>query len=329
MDEPGLIARLRECTPRHAGTRLGIGDDAALLAPPAEGTLLVVAADTLVEAVHFPTGTAAAVIAERALASNLSDMAAMGARPRAFTLALTLPSAEPAWVDAFADHLGELAQRHGIELIGGDTTRGPVVVVTLQVLGEVREGEALRRDGARPGDLLCLSGVTGEAALGLACLLDASRSEALHPAERQRLLARFEAPEPRLALGLALAGVATAAIDVSDGLLADLEHLCTASGCGARVNLERLPTSPALSAWPDAAQALDARLAGGDDYELLFTLPPLAAARIPFLEHEGRVDISVIGSITARKGLEVLDLDGKPLAPARRGYRHFAERGPG
>jgi len=323
MDEFELIARLRGHTPHHEDTRLGIGDDAALLVPPGDGKLLVVAADTLVEGVHFPAGTAAAVVAERALASNLSDMAAMGARPRSFTLALTLPAAETPWVDAFARRLGELARRHEVELVGGDTTRGPVVVVTLQVLGEVREGDALRRDGARPGDLLCLSGVTGEAALGLACLMREAHGEALEAPARQQLVGRFEAPEPRLALGRALGGVATAAIDVSDGLLADLGQLCRASGCGARVNVERLPASAALLAWPDAQQALDARLAGGDDYELLFTLPPLAAARIPLLEHEGGVIISVIGSITARPALEVVDLDGRPLPAGREGYRHF------
>lgn len=322
MDEFDLIARLATCTQRRPGTRLGIGDDAALLEAPV-GALLAVATDTLVEGVHFLPGCPPRVVAARALGANLSDFAAMGAHPRAFTLALTLPSLDPDWVEGFALALGRLADRHGIELIGGDTTQGPALVITLQVLGEVCEHTALRRDGARPGDLLCVSGVPGEAALGLACLLDPALAAALEPALAARLVARFEHPEPRLALGSTLAGVATAAIDISDGLLADLGHVCRASGCGARVEIDRLPDSAALAAWPDARARLDARLAGGDDYELLFTLPPQAAARLPEIEGAAGVRIAVIGHMTAEPRLLLLDTEGRPMEPAQRGYRHF------
>jgi len=325
MDEFDLIARLAASVRRQPGTRLGIGDDAALIEPPA-GALLAVATDTLIEGVHFLAGCPAAVVAARALAANLSDLAAMGARPRAFTLALTLPAADPAWVEAFAEALGRLAEGHRIELIGGDTTEGPLLVVTLQVLGEVAEHAALRRAGARPGDLLCVSGVPGEAALGLACLKGAPAATTLEADLVTRLIDRFEHPLPRLALGQALAGVATAAIDISDGLLADLGHLCRASGCGARVALAALPDSAALAAWPDADARRAARLAGGDDYELLFCLPPAARAQITALAHRGGVALSVIGEMTAQPEIEVLDAEGRHLASLPRGYRHFTTR---
>jgi thiamine-monophosphate kinase len=322
MDEFDLIQRLARTTavPR-ADVVLGIGDDAALLAP-ARGKLLAVAMDTLVEGVHFPVGTAADAIGWKALAVNLSDLAAMGAEPAWATLALTLPRAESAWLASFARGFVRLARRHRVALVGGDTTRGPLTV-TVQVHGFVPKREAITRSGARVGDAVYVSGTPGDAAAGLALRMAAHGRRQRDPAgNRERLVARLEYPAPRVGLGLALRGVASAAVDVSDGLLQDLGHVTEGSGVGAHIDAAALPLSRALTAvCDDAAQCLRHALTGGDDYELAFTVPPrrerLLAQRVAPLG----VRLTRIGEIVAGRGVRV---DGAPaVLAAAGGWRHF------
>jgi thiamine-monophosphate kinase len=322
MDEFDLIRRLARTTavPR-ADVVLGIGDDAALL-EPARGKLLAVAMDTLVEGVHFPVGTEADAIGWKALAVNLSDLAAMGAEPAWATLALTLPRAEPAWLASFARGFVRLARRHRVALVGGDTTRGPLTV-TVQVHGFVPRRAAITRSGARVGDAIYVSGTPGDAAAGLAVRMAAQARRQRDPAgNRERLVARLEYPAPRVGLGLALRGVASAAVDVSDGLVQDLGHIVAGSGVGARLDAAALPLSRALTAvCDDEAQCLRHALAGGDDYELAFTVPPrrerLLAQRVAPIG----VRVTRIGEVVAGGGVRV---DGVPAAVAGvAGWRHF------
>jgi thiamine-monophosphate kinase len=282
--------------------RLGIGDDAALLELP-PGEVLVTSVDTLVEGVHYPEDTFPEDVGYRALAVAASDLAAMGASPLACTLALTLPAVDELWLQAFSEGLARACADFGLPLAGGDTTRGPGSVITLQVFGACPADAALRRDGARPGDQVCVSGTVGDAAAALAIL-----EERWHPGpEAAALVERFNRPTPRLALGERLRGVATAAIDVSDGLLADLGHIAAASGVAIALDSGTLPLSPALAAAGEQGRAW--ALGGGDDYELAFTLP--ADAAIP----EG---CSRIGEVREGSGLSV---DGAPAEAS--GYRHF------
>lgn len=311
-----LIARHFSRRPSRDDVCLGVGDDAALLRPPA-GQVLAATVDTLIAGVHFPEQTAPADIGHKSLAVNLSDLAAMGAEPAWVTLAISLPKVDDRWLHAFAEGFYALAARHRVALVGGDTTRGPLCI-TVQALGWVPEGEALRRAGARPGDDLYVTGTLGDAGLGLAVVQ--SRMQ-VDPAHREALLVRLNRPEPRIETGLALRGLATAAIDISDGLAADLGHLLKASGVGARVELDRLPRSDAVRlADPHGRLALTA----GDDYELAFTLPPgceadLAryAERLPPYTRIGRID--------AAPGLRLIDAQGNPFAFSHRGYDHFRE----
>lgn len=302
---------------RHAqsdGVALGVGDDCALLEPSA-GQQLAVTTDTLVSGVHFLPDDAPRDLGHKALAVNLSDLAAMGARPRWLFLNLTLPSIDESWLAAFAEGLYALAECHGARLVGGDTTRGPLSF-TLTAIGEVPPGQALRRAGAQPGDLVCVSGRPGEAAAGLAHRL----GHHLLPEDgATHALQRLHRPEPRVALGLALRGLATSAIDISDGLAQDLGHILAASGVGATLELARLPFSPVLDALPPT-QAWRHQLAGGDDYELLFTLPPGQAGCIGQLPEA----VSVIGRIDADPGLRLLAPDGSPFLLSRMGHDHFA-----
>jgi thiamine-monophosphate kinase len=302
---------------------LGIGDDAALLQPPA-GQWLVAALDTLVEGRHFPPGSEPRSIGHRALAVNLSDLAAMGATPAWALLGLTLPSTtDEAWLQAFAEGLGTLAARHGVALVGGDTTGGPLTL-SVQVLGFVPPGMALRRDAGQPGDLVCVSGQPGEAALGLRLLQhDATLSGAGTAAQRQQLRRRFEHPEPRLALGLALRGVASACIDVSDGLAADAAKLARASGCGLELHTEALPLSAAMCGVAGVAAAREAALGGGDDYELCFTLPPSREPELATLAARAGCALTVIGQLTADPALRLLE-QGKPRSAPWQGFDHFA-----
>jgi thiamine-monophosphate kinase len=301
----------------HAGASrtdvvLGVGDDAALVAPPA-GYELALAADTLVEGTHFPAGLDPAAIGHRVLAVNLSDLAAMGAEPAWALLTLTLPRTDEAWLAQFAHGLDTLARRTGTALVGGDTTAGPLVV-TIAIAGLVPTGQALRRAGARAGDLVFVSGLPGEAAAGLGVLQGRLAGTA---AAEAVVKARFLWPEPRLSLGVALRGLASACIDVSDGLAGDLGKLCAASGVGARIQAASLPVSAELAALagPEAARLC---LAGGDDYELLFTAPARHRDRIEAL---GGARISVIGEIVAGQGVVVEGLAGAPFDLG--GYDHF------
>lgn len=295
---------------------LGIGDDAAVMGIRPDRKL-VLAMDTIVEGVHFLESASPADIGYRALAVNLSDLAAMGAEPSWMSLSLSLPRADERWLEEFARGLFELADAHDVALIGGDTVRGPLVV-TVQVGGWVEPDAFLTRSGARAGDRVFVSGVPGEAAAGLALL----RSGARNHASCEHLRRRFLRPEPRIALGRALRTVASAAMDVSDGLLADLEKLCAASGVGARLELDTLPQSPAMQACFDEEACLRYALTGGDDYELLFCVSP---ANDPAVRAEriAGVPIRAIGTITSERSVRC-EYKGEPYAIERSGYDHFA-----
>ena len=321
-----LIDRLRERTAlARDDVRLGIGDDAALLAVPA-GQELAVAIDTMVEGVHFLRDTAPADLGWKALAVNLSDLAAMGASPAWALLALTLPSADSAvamhaFVDGLADGFAALARPHRLALVGGDTTRGPLTL-SVAVHGFVPQGQALRRSGAQIGDAILVTGTLGDAAAGLHLLQHPGTDVAAGP--REELIRRLHRPTPRLEAGIALRGQASACIDVSDGLLADLAHICAASGVGAELDAAALPRSPALLALFDAEAARDFALGGGDDYELCFTVPAehLTAVQRAFAQLE--TSATVIGRIVAGDGVRVRAADGTWLPPQRTGWEHFA-----
>jgi thiamine-monophosphate kinase len=305
---------------RRGDVPLGIGDDAALLVPP-PGRVLVAAIDALVEGRHFPPGVPPASIGHRALAVNLSDLAAMGAKPAWFLLSLTLPEASEDFLAGFARGMFELADLHGVALVGGDTTGGPLVV-SVQALGSVEPGAALTRSGARAGELLFVSGTPGDAAAGLR-LLQGTEAPALELAQRRALEQRFLFPTPRVELGMALAGIATACIDVSDGLAADAGRLAAASGCGVRIDTERLRPSPPLLAMLGDAGARRLSLTGGEDCELCFAAPPAAAAQIAALQDIVKCPITCIGSLVGEPGTDVRE-QGRPLALDTHGYDHFA-----
>ncbi|RTZ72239.1 MAG: thiamine-phosphate kinase [Gammaproteobacteria bacterium] len=311
MAEFELIARhFSALAPGGAGVRLGVGDDAAILEAPAHRQL-VMTLDTLVAGRHFFPDTDPENLGHKALAVNLSDLAAMGAEPAWALLSLTLPEADEAWLSAFAVGFRELALRHGVALVGGDTCRGPLSIA-LQLTGLVEPGRALLRSGARPGDRIFVTGTLGDAALALEGLLHSRKVDGA-------LLRRLERPEPRLAEGRALVGIASACIDISDGLVADLGHICERSGCAAVVQAARVPRSAAVEA--DLQERGDWRplLAGGDDYELCFTVP---RQNIKALESSG-VRCTAIGEIRAGSGVKVVDESGREL-PSMHGYDHFA-----
>ncbi len=318
MDQPSgefdLIARY--FTRPARGAVLGVGDDCALLAPGA-GMQLAVAADMLVEGRHFFAGTDPQALGHKALAVNLSDLAAMGAQPWAFLLALALPDADASWLAAFSAGMFALADAHGIELVGGDTTRGPRNLC-ITVLGQLPAGQALRRDAARAGDQLWVSGTPGDARLALGQLRGEWRIAGFDAALR----ARLERPTPRVALGLALRGVAHAAIDVSDGLLGDLGHLLRASGVGAEVDVDAIPASAPLAAQPSARRR-DCQLAGGDDYELLFTAPADARDAVLRAADAAATPVACIGRIDAAPGLRLRDAAGAALHDTYASFDHF------
>ena len=293
---------------------LGIGDDCALLAVP-DGEQLAVSTDTLVAGVHFPDHCDPCLLGQRALAVAASDLAAMGATPIGFTLALSLPAAEPGWLQAFARGLDAMAAACDMCLIGGDTTRGPLSI-TVTVFGRVPAGQALLRRGAQAGDLLCVGGPLGDAAGALPLVLG-EREDA--KAEAAVLLDRYWSPQPQLALGQALRGKATAALDISDGLLADCGHIAAASGVRLVIEQAQVPLSDALLRWAGEARALQCALAGGDDYVLAFTLPP---EHLPGLLAEGW-PLRVIGRVGSGEGVQLLDAAGKAIAADRQGYNHF------
>ena len=320
MSEFDLIARYFTRPARRSP--LGVGDDCALL-QPAPGMQLAVSTDLLVEGRHFLSTVDPRALGHKALAVNLSDLAACGAQPLAFTLSLALPSVDEAWLSGFSQGLFALADAHDCELVGGDTTRGPLAV-NITVFGEVPAGQALLRSGARPGDDVWVSGTLGDARLALEAFRGTvSLPQAVFAAARLRL----ERPEPRVALGLALRGVASAAIDVSDGLLGDLGHVLERSGVGATV--EAAPARGLLAAAGQGLVLDDARLdelefAGGDDYELAFTASPRDRAAVEAAGRDSATRVTRIGAITAESGLRLLDAHGRPLARRLAGFDHFA-----
>lgn len=310
-----LIESIRARAETRPDVILGIGDDAAVLRLPA-GKQLVVATDTLNAGVHFPPETAAADIGWKSLAVNLSDLAAMGARPAWCTLSLSLPQADRIWLDAFLDGFFALAGLHSVALVGGDTTRGPLsVCVTMH--GFVDEGRALRRDGARVGDDVWVSGTLGDAAGALAQWREKTR---IVP----ELKARLDRPTPRIALGLALAGIVHSCIDVSDGLLADLDHVCGRSGVAAEIDISDLPLSDALQAAFEEEAIRTLQASGGDDYELCFTASPDARAAIENFAGQAGTPVIRVGRIVAGEGVRALLGDGREWTSAADGYEHFA-----
>lgn len=317
MAPPGefdLIERIRRRVQARGDVVLGIGDDAALLDVPT-GRQLVVAMDTLNAGVHFPPDTAPADIGWKALAVNLSDLAAMGAEPAWCTLSLSLPGSDAAWLDAFVEGFGELAALQGIALVGGDTTRGPLsICVTAH--GFVEPGRALRRDAARAGDEVWVSGTLGDAAAALPRVLGGEPVAAA-------LRARLDRPTPRVALGRALAGLAHACIDVSDGLLADLGHVAGASRVAMDVEVDRLPASAALAGLDAEARRI-AQATGGDDYELAFTAPADAAPAVEEAARAAGTPVTRIGRVRAGGGVQAVTYDARPWNPPRAGHVHFA-----
>lgn len=300
------------------GVALGIGDDAAIL-NVSPGTQLVAAADTLVAGVHFPADTAGDNVASRAMRTNLSDMAAMAARPRWFTLALTLTEANPVWLEAFSRTLSEDAAAFNSVLVGGDTTKGPLTV-SIQMLGEVPTGAGLTRGGASVGDQIYITGTLGAAAAALNYL-----TKATPDALEQQLLERYYRPVPRINEALQLRQIASAAIDISDGLLADLGHIAAASGLGANLEIEKVPLFPGLAERIGKARALACALMGGDDYELCFTAPASKQQHLQPLLNSGA--ITQVGEMTAGLGVTCLDERGRPITPDifgdQQGYQHF------
>jgi thiamine-monophosphate kinase len=308
VDEFALIQRYFQ-RPAQPTVALGIGDDAALIDPPA-GHQLAICTDTLVAGRHFAPDAAGFDIGWKSLAVNLSDLAAMGAKPQSALLALTLPEADASWLKAFSEGFFALAEAHGVALIGGDTTRGPLSI-TVTAIGMVPSGRALRRDGARVGDMVCVTGTLGDAAAALSGIDSVAMAMRLHR------------PEPRVAAGALLREHASAAIDVSDGLLADLGHVCAASNVGADLRDDLLPASEALlAAVPDAGIRLRHQL-GGDDYELCLCLPPdNVTAAIEALAAVG-VPLHVIGRVAAEPGVRLRTADGTLMPQAHSGYKHF------
>ncbi len=306
MDEFELIRRFFSRDAKAGDVVVGVGDDGALLRPT-PGTDQVHVIDTLVEGVHFPANIGAADIGYRVVAVNLSDIAAMGATPRWMTLALTLWDKDEQWVESFADGLYAAAGTHNVALVGGDTTQGDSVVATVHLTGEVEQGGALLRSGAQVGDTVYVTGTVGDAAAGLG-LLQSGVADV-------ELVQRFLRPEARIEQGRALRGRAHAAIDVSDGLVADLGKLAAASGVGAEIDIGKLPLSAALLARYDRGSAEQLALTGGDDYELCFTAPADAVADL-----DGITDIGVVTEgdrIVCRRDGEIVEVDAS-------GYRHFS-----
>jgi thiamine-monophosphate kinase len=315
LSEFALIDHIRSlASAARSDVALGIGDDCALLSLAA-GEQLAVSTDTLNQGVHFLPGCDARALGHKALAVSLSDLAAMGARPMWALLNLSLPAADPAWADAFMQGLLALAAEHEVALVGGDTCSGPLSI-TVTAMGSVAVGAALTRAGARPGHEIWVSGTLGDAAHALRLL---QAGEQPPPG----LAARLHQPTPRVALGMALRGMASACIDISDGLLADLGHICAASACAAELQLASLPGSSWLHELP-ADERWPLQLGGGDDYELCFCVPPGHADRLQALAAQLSVPLAQIGRVQAGQGLVCLAPDGSPLALPQAGYEHFA-----
>lgn len=314
--QPGLCADPLT----HPGVALGIGDDCALLSAP-PGSALAVTMDVLVADVHFPADADPELVAQRALAVNLSDLAAMGARPLGFTLGLTLSAVDETWLSAFSKGLRISAMRYACPLLGGNLTKGPLQIC-IQAHGLVDAGKALLRSGASPGDDVYVSGSTGRAGLALA-LLQGTLS-GVTTEHQQELLSAYYQPVPQLKLGMALQGLASAAQDVSDGVLQDLEHIARNSGVGITVDASAVPIAAVLGALQSPAAALALALTAGDDYELVFTAPASRRTAIAAAAGKAGVSATRIGQVSTGSGVQVLDADGTCVRFDRKGYQHFA-----
>ncbi|WP_428945401.1 thiamine-phosphate kinase [Pantoea sp. FN060301] len=315
-----LIARYFDrVTSSRRDVEKGIGDDCALLTLPEKQTLAI-STDTLVEGVHFLRDMHPADLGYKALAVNLSDLAAMGADPAWLTLALTLPEINEPWLKAFSDSLFELLDYYNMQLIGGDTTRGPLSM-TLGIHGLVPQGRALRRSGARPGDWIYVTGTLGDSAAGLALLQH--QMKICDPVAHEALIKRHLRPMPRILQGQALRDLASSAIDLSDGLISDLGHILKASDCGARLNLEALPLSDVMQQHFEPQQALRWALGGGEDYELCFTVPEINRGALDVaLGHYG-VPFTCVGQMAPQSEGLVLMHDGAPVEIDLKGFDHF------
>lgn len=323
MAEFDLIELLKQrCEPSRADVRLGIGDDAAVVAVPS-GHELVICADTLVAGVHFPLETDPADIGWKSLAVNLSDLAAMGAQPAWALLTLTLPSPDADFVRRFVDGFAELAMQHQLDLIGGDTTSGPLTI-TVVAHGFVPTGHALRRDAAKVGDVIFVTGTLGDAAAGLRCLQASDATAQSIDVACAKLISRLNRPQPRVVAGLGLRDLANACIDISDGLLADLGHIGGASGVGIEIGEDCLPGSPALFERFDADTCHALQMTGGDDYELAFTLPESNIDAMQAAMSRANCRVSRIGRVIAEPGVHVLDRNGKRKQVQGKGWEHFA-----
>lgn len=311
-----IIARYFTRATRDPDVVLGIGDDAAVLAA---GGLMAVTVDTLIPGVHFPDGLAPHLLGHRLMAVNLSDLAAMGARPRWCTLALTMAKVDELWLDGFSRGLFELAERYAVSLVGGNLARGPMNL-TLQLIGSVERAALLTRGGGHVGDDIYVTGTLGDSSAGITLINE--RSSAPQGSAAAALKERFYRPMPRVEAGLALGPLATAAIDISDGLLADLGHVCKASACGATLDVERVPVSAELLSLFPPQEALAHALGGGDDYELCFTAPPSRAAEVEAALEATGTPVRRIGQLVAGQSV-ICRRAGEPYEPTLRGYRHF------
>lgn len=310
MPEFSLVERLNALNPvRRDDVLLGIGDDCAILKLPVN-TELAITTDTLIAGVHFLENTSADAIGYKALAVNLSDLAANGAEPAWATLALSMPQDDPVWLEDFAKGFFRLAKQYGVHLVGGDTTQG-ALSITVQACGFVPFDQTLRRMGAKPGDYIYVSGFLGDAGLELISKQGGPGS-------------RLDYPVPRVELGMSLRNIATAAIDISDGLVADLGHILTASNVGATIHLEQLPLSDFLRSHCEINIGQELALSAGDDYELCFTVAPEKAFEIENLIKVKGLPITAIGTIEAQSGLRILDLNRQQVVVKKSGFRHFS-----
>jgi len=314
LNEFDIINRFfSDLTDSRSDTITTIGDDCALLKPP-PGKLLAVSTDTLVAGEHFFEEVPPETIGHKSLAVNLSDLAAMGATPAWASLALTLPEVDEGWLASFAQGFGKLAKQHQLELVGGDLTKGSLSI-TITIHGFVEPDSVMRRAGAALGDLVCVTGKLGAAALALKYI---KASESVDG----ELLTALQVPEPRVGAGQAIAKIATACIDISDGLMADLGHICQASGCGAQLELAKLPVNDQVLKEINKTSAWELVLSGGDDYELCFTLNPKDMEELEKISRRFQLDLTVIGKITAAKGVVCLQ-NGQPVDITATGYMHF------
>lgn len=318
MDEFDLIGRYFEPLQlTDSNIKLGIGDDAAIVDLTGNHSITT-AVDTLVEGVHFPIGMEASAIGYRSLAVNLSDFAAVGATPKYATLALTLPAIDPEWLQAFADGVGQALREADISLIGGDTCEG-ALTITIQLIGTI-DGAPMRRQDAKAGDILLVSGTLGDARAGLELM---KSLDGIAESNRKALIERFKRPQARLTLGAEVRSYANAAIDLSDGLLADVGHVMASSGCSAEIEVDRLPISNEIRAVFGRERALEYAIAGGDDYELVLTVPPRYLDRVMQISTDVSVSLTAVGRVIEGSGVVCLDGEGQQLSIELKGYRHF------